>query len=69
LHHSHHRAGGAPVADQITLKNGDRVTGKFVKTEGGKLVVATDLFGDVSVDLANVSNIATDQPLCCTRHA
>lgn len=25
-------------ADQITLKNGDRLTGKIVKSDGGKLV-------------------------------
>jgi len=54
------------VADQITLKNGDRVTGKIVKSDGGKLVVNTDLLGDVSVDLAAVSNITTDQPIYVT---
>jgi putative salt-induced outer membrane protein len=54
------------LADQITLKNGDRVTGKIVKTDGGKLIVTTDLLGDVSVDLAAVTNITTDQPLYVT---
>ena len=54
------------LADQITLKNGDRVTGKIVKTDGGKLVVTTELLGDVSVDLAAVTNITTDQPLYVT---
>jgi putative salt-induced outer membrane protein len=54
------------AADQITLKNGDRVTGKIVKTDGGKLVVTTDLLGDVSVDLASVTNITTDQPIYVT---
>jgi putative salt-induced outer membrane protein YdiY/small nuclear ribonucleoprotein (snRNP)-like protein len=53
-------------ADQITLKNGDRVSGKIVKTDGSKLVVTTDLLGDVSVDLAAVSNITTAQPLYVT---
>jgi putative salt-induced outer membrane protein YdiY/small nuclear ribonucleoprotein (snRNP)-like protein len=53
-------------ADQITLKNGDRVTGRIVKTDGGKLVVTTDLLGDVSVDLAAVTNITTDQPIYVT---
>jgi len=53
-------------ADQITLKNGDRVTGKIVKTDGGKLVVTTDLLGDVSVDLAAVTIITTDQPIYVT---
>ena len=54
------------LADQITLKNGDRVTGKIVKTDGGKLVITTELLGDVSVDLAAISNITTDQPLYVT---
>jgi putative salt-induced outer membrane protein YdiY len=54
------------LADQLTLKNGDRVTGKIVKTDGDKLVVATDLLGNVSVDLAAISNITTDQPLYVT---
>lgn len=53
-------------ADQITLKNGDRVTGKIVKTDGGKLVITTELLGDVSVDLGAISNITTDQPLYVT---
>ncbi len=53
-------------ADQITLKNGDRVTGKIVKSDGGKLVVNTDLLGNVAIDLAAVSNIITDQPLYVT---
>ncbi len=54
------------LADQITLKNGDRVTGKIVKTDGGKLVITTELLGDVSVDLGAISNITTDQPLYVT---
>lgn len=53
-------------ADQITLKNGDRVTGKIVKSDGSKLLVTTDLLGDVSVDLASVTNITTDQPIYVT---
>lgn len=53
-------------ADQLTLKNGDRITGKIVKSDGGKLVIATDLLGNVSVDLSAVSNITTDQPLYVT---
>ncbi|HKR11704.1 MAG TPA: DUF481 domain-containing protein [Pyrinomonadaceae bacterium] len=57
---------GRAYADQITLKNGDRVSGKIVKTDGGKLIVNTDLLGNVSIDLAAVSNITTDQPLYVT---
>lgn len=57
---------GQAFADQVTLKNGDRLTGKIVKTDGGKLVVNTDLLGNVAVDLSVVSEITADQPLYVT---
>ena len=49
---------GQTLADHITLKNGDRITGKITKSDGGKLVVKTELLGDVSVDLGSITNIA-----------
>jgi len=52
------------VADQITLKNGDRLTGKIVKSDGGKLVIKTDLLGDVTVDLvSNEVGVEVKKPL------
>jgi len=33
-------------ADEITLKNGDRVTGKIVKKDGDKVTIKSDLMGD-----------------------
>ena len=54
---------GDVIADQITLKNGDRVTGKIIKSDGAKLSVKTDLIGDVTIDLSTATNITTDQPL------
>lgn len=54
------------LADQITLKNGDRLTGKIIKADGGKLVIRTQLIGDVTVDLSVVTNITTDEPLYVT---
>jgi small nuclear ribonucleoprotein (snRNP)-like protein len=54
------------IADQITLKNGDRLTGKIVKSDGSKLVVQTELVGEVSVDLPAVNSITSDQPLYVT---
>ena len=53
-------------ADQITLKNGDRLTGKIVKSDGAKLVIKTELVGDVTVDLSAVTTITSDQPLYVT---
>lgn len=58
--------GAQVLADQITLKNGDRLTGKIVKSDGGKLFIKTELLGEVAVDLAAVTAITTDQPLYVT---
>lgn len=54
------------LSDQFTLKNGDRLTGKIVKSDGGKLVIKTELLGDLAVDLAAVTTITTDQQLYVT---
>jgi putative salt-induced outer membrane protein YdiY len=54
------------MANKITLKNGDRVTGKIIKTDGDKLLVATELLGDVALDFAAVTAIDGDQPLYVT---
>lgn len=54
------------IADQLVLKNGDRLTGKIVKSDGSKLVVQTELVGEVSVDLSAVNSITSDQPLYVT---
>ena len=54
------------LADQVTLKNGDRLTGKIVRSEGAKLVFKTELLGEVVVELAVITTIATDQPLYLT---
>jgi putative salt-induced outer membrane protein len=57
--------GLAPVvfADQITLKNGDHLTGKIVKSDGKTLVLHTESAGDVTVQLASITQITTDQEL------
>lgn len=37
----------ALFADQVTLKNGDRLTGTVVKSDGKTLVLHTEAAGDV----------------------
>ena len=54
------------LADQITLKNGDRLTGKIVKSDGAKLVISTELLGEVAVELAVVTTITSDQSVFIT---
>ncbi|MGA9075782.1 MAG: DUF481 domain-containing protein [Candidatus Sulfotelmatobacter sp.] len=50
-------------ADQITLKNGDHLTGAIVKSDGKTLVLHTEFAGDVTVQFAAITQITTDHPL------
>jgi putative salt-induced outer membrane protein YdiY len=50
-------------ADQVTLRNGDRLTGTIVKCDAKTLVMKTEFAGDVSVQWDPVSAIASSQPL------
>lgn len=53
----------AAWADQVTLKNGDRVTGKIVKKDGAALTFKSDAFGDVTIPWAKVAQLVSDDPL------
>lgn len=48
-------------ADQIVLKDGDRVTGKIVKKDGEKLTIESRHFGVVTLKWAEVESVSTDQ--------
>jgi putative salt-induced outer membrane protein YdiY len=50
-------------ADQITLKNGDRLSGEIVKSDGKILVFHTEFMGDVSIDFKSIMQITSDQEL------
>jgi putative salt-induced outer membrane protein YdiY len=50
-------------ADQITLKNGDRLTGTVVKGDGKSIVLHTDSAGEVTVQLSAIQQIKTDKDL------
>jgi len=54
---------GSLHADQVVLKNGDRVTGAVVKKDGNNLIVKTDQFGAVTVAWDQVASIQTDKPV------
>ena len=53
----------ASFADQVTLKNGDRITGTVVKGDGKTLVVHTEAAGDLTIQFSAIQDIKTDQPL------
>ncbi|HME34358.1 MAG TPA: DUF481 domain-containing protein [Candidatus Sulfotelmatobacter sp.] len=53
----------ALFADQVTLKNGDRLTGTVVKSDGKTLVLHTEAAGDVTIQFAAIQEIKTEQEL------
>src|SRR5260370_2118268 len=50
-------------ADQIVLKNGDRLTGTVVKSDGKILVLHTEFAGDVTLRYEAITQITTDEQL------
>ena len=57
---------GAGLADQITMKDGDRITGAIVKKDGDNLTVKSKNFGTVTLKWADVAMVKSDQPLNIT---
>jgi putative salt-induced outer membrane protein YdiY len=53
----------AVFADQVSLKNGDRLTGTVVKSDGKTLVIHTDAAGDVELKFDAIQEIKTDAEL------
>ena len=51
------------LADQVTLKNGDRLTGSIVNSDGKTLTLHTDYAGDLSIKWDVVQGIDSKQTL------
>ncbi|MEO7653305.1 MAG: DUF481 domain-containing protein [Bryobacteraceae bacterium] len=50
-------------ADQLVMKNGDRVTGSIIKKDGKNITIKTDQFGVVSAAWDQVESVTADKPL------
>src|ERR1700733_9273955 len=53
----------ALFGDQVTLKNGDRLTGTVVKSDGKTLVLHTEAAGEVTIKFKAVQEIKSDEEL------
>jgi len=53
----------ALFADQVTLKNGDRLTGTVVKSDGKVLLLHTKAAGDVTIKFEEIQGIRSDDDL------
>jgi putative salt-induced outer membrane protein YdiY len=56
----------ALVADQITMKNGDRFSGAVIKLDGKNLVFKSDYAGNITVPWDEVAAVSSTQPLSIT---
>ena len=50
------------LADTVTLKNGDKITGTVGQIAGGKMSFSSPVLGNITIDLANVEGYTTDAP-------
>ena len=50
-------------ADQVTLQNGDRLTGSIVKSDAKTLLVRTEFAGDVNIKWESMAAMEASQPL------
>ncbi len=50
-------------ADEVFFKNGDRLSGKVTRLEGGKLTIQSDVAGELAIDMKNVRTFSTDEPI------
>jgi putative salt-induced outer membrane protein YdiY len=54
---------GRVFADEVWLKNGDRLTGRVVSLEEGALLFSTTYAGDISIKWEEVVNLKTEEPI------
>ncbi len=47
------------LADQVVLKNGDKLTGSITKSDGKELIIKTDYAGDVTVKFDAIQSITS----------
>jgi len=50
-------------ADEVVFKSGERLAGTIERLVGGKLTIASEAAGSVTVDLVKVATFSTDAPI------
>jgi putative salt-induced outer membrane protein len=59
-------AAGLAAADQVTLKNGDRLTGAVLKSDAKALTLKSEFAGTVAIDWNAIETITSAEPLYLT---
>lgn len=57
----------AVQADTVWLKNGDRLTGRIVLLDSGKLLLETNYAGTITLKINKVATLESEQPLLVKR--
>ncbi len=55
--------GTAVLADEVYLVNGDKISGKVQHLVNGKLTFESELAGTLTIDLANIATLKTNEPI------
>jgi len=50
-------------ADEVVLKNGDKINGKVGEITGGKMKFTSPVLGEITIDMTNVTSFKTDEPV------
>ncbi|MCL5279712.1 MAG: hypothetical protein M1376_07375 [Planctomycetes bacterium] len=50
-------------ADEVYLKNGDRLTGQIVRMTDGKLIFLSKAAGEVTVNLTDIQTFSSNEPV------
>jgi hypothetical protein len=59
------RFGLSARADQVVLKNGDRLTGTIIKSDTKTLLIKTELAGDVNVQWDGIALMVSSARCIC----
>lgn len=51
------------LGDEVQLKNGDRLTGQIVRLTEGKLVLKSQLAGEITINLSDIKTFSSDAPI------
>lgn len=54
---------GICLADEVRLKNGDRLTGQVIRMQERQLILKTGYAGDISIVWQEVAGLETDSPM------
>ena len=57
------------LAEQVTLTNGDRMTGTVVKSDGKTLTLKTEFAGTVEIKWSGIKEFVSDQPMVVTSNS